>query len=311
MADKASMLITKMTEIETRWCLFLEKLEARMKELSEASIPELEEMFIVDEDMHKRTYYNFLQSIKAQINNINDKAEDVQDKNVSDPLDIIEDEITDMDNDKLSDFFHDLSDRCQKRGEQFGEKVSYWLDELDKTQIQDYELKYKAIHDEYQQVKDKFCCKQCSSPIPINRIYFISTHIMCPSCQTQNTFHPSTRTSELDNIGRLLAEQRTIHLLEAAEQEESREREIYDQIHNLRIERIGYEIDDDTAKIAELDAGIQQLEAQRLTADDNVYQMRLDHLKAMFEEWIKLVPELEDQNRKIYNSRLKEFERTR
>lgn len=307
MNDKKQKLISQLTEIETRWFGFLAKLEERMQELSEASIPELEDMYKSDEDQFKRTYHRLLSSIVGQLNSIEDKADEVEEKNVHDPLDRIEDKVDDSDDDELKEFFGNLSERCSRRADEFEEKVEYWIEKVKETGIEDFEVKYQVIIDEYNTIKDKFCCKQCGSPITINKVLFITTHIPCSACQTQNTFEPSSQASDLDQVGLNLAEQRTKHLFIAYEREEDKERELYHQMHTIEIEKIGYEMSGNNSKLAELDAKINELEIQRRASIKKAPELYLEYLKAKFEEWIKLVPELAEQNQKIYESWVSNF----
>lgn len=295
-----SQIVSQLTDIETRWFDFLAKLEERMQELAEAAIPELEDMFETDEDQFKRTYGRMLSGIVGQLNSIEDKAREVEHKNVKKSLDKIDDKVDDMDDDELKKIAYNLSERCRKRSDEFEKKLTTWIRKVEETGKEDFEIKYRAIIDEYNAIKDQFCCKQCGSTIPIGKVLFIITHIVCPACQTQNTFVPSSRASELDHVGLCLAEQRTKHILVAHQREKQRERELYHQMHTIKIEKIGYEINKNTSKIAELDAKIAELEMQRKACIKKAPELYNEYLKAKFEEWKKLVPELAEQNQKIY-----------
>lgn len=300
-------IIGQLTEIETRWFGFLAKLEERMQELSEASIPELEDLYKNDEDQFKRTYERLLSSIIGQLNSVENKADEIEAKNVNKPLDRIENKVNDTDDDDLKEFFDNLSERCSKRADEFEEKVEYWIEKVKETGKEDFEIKYQAIIDEYNTIKDKFCCKQCGSPITINKVLFITTHLSCPACQTQNTFVPSSQASDLDYVGLCLAEQRTKHILIAYEKENDKERDLYNQMHTIEIEKIGYEINGDNSKLPELDSKIKELEIQRKASVAKAPELYQEYLTAKFEEWIKLVPELAEQNQKIYESWLNNF----
>lgn len=307
MSEKKNKLISRLTEIETRWFEFTVKLEQRMKELVEASVPELKDLYQNDKDHYKSAYYNLLNGIVGQLNSIQEKADEVEEANVSGQFDKLEDRIESMDDDELSDFFDKLRDRCSERADQLEAKVDHWIEKVKECGVEDFEVKYQEIMDEYNLIKDKFCCKQCGSPVALDRIYFITTHITCPSCQTQNTFEPSSRAGELDHVGLQLAEQRTYPLLNAYEKEEDKEREIYDKIHVLEIEKIGCELAGNENRIAEIDSRIAELERARKECIANAPGLYETYLKAKFEEWIRLVPELEEQNRKVYESWLSYF----
>lgn len=302
MKDRSLKIVAQLTEIETRWFGFLTKMEVRMQELSEASIPELEDLFRNDDDQFKRTYGRMLSGIIGQLNSIEEKVREVEEINVRKPLYKIEDKVEDLDDNELNRFTQKLTDRCRVRNEEFEKKLEAWTQKVKDTAHEDFEIKYQAILDEYNEIKDKFCCKQCSSPIPINRVLFIITHLTCPACQTQNTFVPSSRASELDHVGLCLAEQRTKHILTAHEQEKERERELYYQMHDLEIEKIGYEISKEKVKVAELDTKIATLETLRKASVARAPELYKEYLKAKFEHWKELVPDLAEQNQRIYES---------
>lgn len=299
MSDKGSLL-REMNEIETRWFSFLSKLEERMKELCEAAIPELQEVYNEDKDEYKRTYHRMLSGIKGQINNIEEKAKTIEEEKVRLPLDDIEEELDNIEDEKLSDFFYDLEERCRKRYQEFEDKAEAWKDKLDSDMFVDYEKVFQSILDEYEKIKDKFCCTQCGHPILIEKIFFTPAFIACPACTTQNTFQPSTLASRLDDVGRLLGEQRAAPVLAAYEREQERERELYHQAHKLEIEKIGFEINKQNDKVKDLDERIAALEAERRESELKAPQIYQEYLKTKFEEWIKLVPEMAEHNRKIY-----------
>lgn len=283
--------ITQMNELDARWSTFLTKLEERMVEMAEAAIPELQEVFESD----KGTYFNLLAGIKGQLNVLEDKVRDVYEEQIESFYDEISD---DLDDDEWEEVLDRFRDKCSEGQEAFEEKVDAWRERLENTESVDLEAKYKSILNEYEQIKDKFCCKQCGSPISIPEMLFITTHVACPACQSQNTFEPSSQARELDFVGRALAEQRTQPLLDAHQAEEERERELYMQIHELSFE-------DETPSIL---AQIAELEQKRKDSIRNAPELYKKYLKAMFDEWIKLVPGLAEQNRKIYESRLKELD---
>ncbi len=186
MNNKLQTIVHQLNEIETRWFGFLAKLEERMQELSEASIHELEEMYKNDEDQFKRTYHRLLSSIVGQLNSIEDKYQEVEEKNVHRPLGKIETKVDDIDDNELKEFFENLSERCDNRGNRFEEKLESWIEKVKDTSKEDFEIKYQAIIDEHNTIKNQFCCKQCGSTISIDKILFITTHISCPACKTQN-----------------------------------------------------------------------------------------------------------------------------
>ena len=71
------------------------------------------------------------------------------------------------------------------------------------------EEKLREIVEEYNAVKDKFHCSQCGANLEIKELYFISTYITCPYCQTQNTFVPSDKMREFEFVTKDFAEEKT------------------------------------------------------------------------------------------------------
>ena len=71
------------------------------------------------------------------------------------------------------------------------------------------EEKLREIVEEYNAVKDKFHCSQCGANLEIKELYFISTYITCPYCQTQNTFVPSDKMREFEFVAKDFAEEKT------------------------------------------------------------------------------------------------------
>ena len=71
------------------------------------------------------------------------------------------------------------------------------------------EEKLHEIVEEYNAVKDKFHCSQCGANLEIKELYFISTYITCPYCQTQNTFVPSDKMREFEFVAKDFAEEKT------------------------------------------------------------------------------------------------------
>ena len=241
-----------------RWFVFLDKLEEKMDELGRAAVPELIAAMREDADPYHRVHYNMLLGVKGQYHHIRGKAHQV-----------LEEKVAGFFNFKVgqqafgSEFYQllqDFYDDCTGRYETFEEKYLSWLDLLDETGTQDLERQYQAILHEYEEIKDRFCCKQCGAQLSIPKLFFINSYIGCPYCHTQNTFEPSMQAKQLEHLGRSLAEQRTKHLLKA------------------------YEADKNPAS----------------------YER---YLREMFDEWNKIVPDLQSQNERFYERMLEDFRR--
>lgn len=290
MADKRSEWLNELNGLETRWFGFIEKLDNRMQELADAAIPELRGMFLND----KGSYYPMLSGLMGQLRGISQKANEVYDTQIEPFCEKSEDKFEE--DEKIIEILMNFQEKCTDSLEEFENRVEVWIEKLNATEGRDLEARYQAIVDEYDQIKDKFRCKQCGSSIAITQMYFITTHLDCPSCQTQNTFEPSSRARELDFIGQDLAEERTRHLLDAYEAEKALEDTLYLQIHELECQS------ETTGTLT----AINELEQKRKNAIRRAPELYKTYLKAKFDEWVKLVPELEEQNRRIYERWLKE-----
>lgn len=288
-------------ETENRWVVFIDKLKERTIELCEASIPELINEYEKDPDEYKRTYHTMVSGIVGQLNSIEQKASEVYHQNIYKFFDKIEDKVDE--DEELSELASDASERCSDLSESFDEFIDKWTEKIKEAKSIDYEVEYQTILDEHEQIKNKFCCKQCGSVIPINKILFLITHLECPACQTQNTFTPSSKAAKLEHMGRQLAEQRTEHLYKAYQAEYDKDTDIYNQIHNLEL-TIGF--DDNHPNAASVKAQIAELEAKRKQAKVNAPKLHKKYLRAKFDELNKIVPDLKEQNEKVYLRHLKD-----
>jgi len=293
--------MAELEEIRTRWFSFLEKLEQKMEELCTAAIPELKALMAEDDDMYKRGFHKVYAGVEGQLNHIRNKAYDTYDEKVSEVCERIDDEISVMDSmySVLSDFRNACSNRYHR---DFEERYEYWLAQLKATQKVDYEIEYRQILDEYEAIKNKFNCVQCGSPIFIDKIYFTATYLKCPACQTQNTFEPGTLAKGLEGLGRSLAEQRTAHLLQAHYDAQELERKLYHENHKLGLGLMG---EKDKKTIEEKKRRMEENEARRQQAVKDAPVLYQKYLRAMFDEWNGIVPDLKEEHERFYRSMLK------
>lgn len=289
----------ELQESQQRWFAFLEKLETKMEELATASIPELKQLLQEDEDLYKRTFHRVLAGINGQLNNIREKARDTYDEKINNLYYDLNSQVS-----VLSPHHNLLSDfrtACSDRHNQFERKFEYWSSQIEKTQERDLEIEYQKILNEFEAIKDKFSCKQCGGNITIDKIFLIETYIPCPYCKSQNTFAPSTQARMLQNIAQGLAQQRTIHLYEAFEIENNKERELYHQRHELSLSKIH---EKDSKVLSEINAKMDQLENDRQYAIDNAPKLYQVYVRAMYDEWNKITPDLKEHNEKMYQNQL-------
>jgi len=293
-------------ETEQRWFTFLDKLEARMAELCEAAIPELQQMMATDDDQFKRTYLKVKAGINGQLENIRQKAYDAYDEKILSVYRNISDGVSAFS--PYHDVISDFRDRCSDRyHQQFDQTYNTWWDKIAQTEQEDLEIKYNAILADYKATKNDFHCSQCGGNITIEKIYFITTHLACPHCNTQNTFEPCTQARSLEHIARSLAEQRTAHLLQAYNDELSRERDLYHQRHILHLSMIHDKIKDVITQKKQHEAELENKRQASIKSAPQLYEI---YLREMFNEWNKIVPDIAEHNERFYQSQLKQFRAT-
>lgn len=285
--------LSEMNDNRERWFTFLEKLEVRMNELGEAAIPELINTFNDKTDTYHQTWHNMASGIRGQYKSIIDKARDVREDKVNGFFNCYINQIK-LDS-KYRNALYDFRTACLDRENLFEESYHLWLAKINATEHEDLEFRYQQILNEYEEIKHQFTCKQCGGSLVIHKIFFISTYITCQHCQTQNTFKPSSQAQQLEHLGRSLAEQRTAHLLEAYNQALSQERDDYHQRHRLEfIPNTNQQQKD-------------ELENQRKKIIKSAPTLCEEYLRAMFNEWNKIVPDLSEQNERFYESQLRQF----
>jgi hypothetical protein len=288
---------TELQESQQRWFVFLEKLEAKMEELATAAIPELKQLLQEDEDLYKRTFHKVYSGVRGQLNNIREKARDTYEEKINRIYYDINSQVSVLS--KHHDLLSDFRTACSDRHNEFERKFEHRSDQIEKTQERDLEIEYQKILNEFETIKDKFSCKQCGGNITIDKIFLIETYISCPYCQSQNTFAPSTQARMLQNIARGLAEQRTVHLYEAFEAENNKERELYHQRHELSLSKIHQT---DSRVLNEINTKMDQLEIDRQNVIQNAPKLYQVYVRAMYDEWNKITPDLKEHNEKMYQN---------
>lgn len=290
----------QLQESKERWFAFLEKLEAKMEELATAAIPELKQILQDDDDLYKRTFHKVYSGVNGQLNNIRTKAQDTYEEKINNLYYNLNSQIS-----VLSKYHNVLSDfriSCSDRYNDFDHKYDYWRKQIERTQERDLEIEYQKILSEFETIKDKFSCTQCGGNLTIDKIFLIETYVSCPYCKTQNTFTPSTLGRNLQNIARELAEQRTAHLQEEFQNEVDKERELYQEHHQFSLSTIH---ESNKKVLNEIHSKMKDLEEQRQFAIQNAPKLRQIYLRAMYDEWNKITPDLKEHNEKMYLNQLK------
>ncbi|BFM41538.1 hypothetical protein CFS9_01790 [Flavobacterium sp. CFS9] len=290
---------SELQQSQERWFNFLEKLEAKLEEFATAAIPELKEILQNDDDLYKRAFHRVYSGVNGQLSNIREKARVTYEEKIIAVYSHYSSQISVLS--KHHNLVSDFRNVCSDRHNDFEDQYEYWRNQIEKTQERDLEMEYKKILDEFEAIKNKFNCTQCGGNIEIEKIFLIETYIQCPYCNTQNTFAPSTQARNLQNIARGLAEQRTAHLYEAFEIENNKERELYHQRHELSLSKIH---ESDKKVLNQILAKMDELEEQRQFVIKNAPKLHQIYLRAMYDEWNKITPDLKEHNEKMYQNQL-------
>jgi hypothetical protein len=257
-------LIEEMRTRQERWFVFLDKLEARMEEMTAAAVPELQQVFRQDTDPYKRAHIHMLSGLIGQINQMRNKANEVREENIVCFLYEAEVSLPSMisrSGREYHDKLHTFRMACLNRYNVFEGKINYSISLLQGAAgEQDLETAYQEELAAFERIRDKFSCKQCGGNMTIPKMFFIDTYVTCPFCQSQNTFSPSTGARMVLHQARSLAEQRTVHLLRSYEAGKPKNPELYRR-----------------------------------------------YLRSMFDEWNKIVPDMEGENEKFYERLINEY----
>lgn len=284
----AAEWLPQIQENQQRFFDFLDKMEVRMQELTDAAIPELTEMRNSTEESFKMDFHRMKSGIDGQLENIRKKVYDVHDEKILDLYQEIKHDYSPKDKDReVLDAFRN---ECRSRYNLFEDKFQKSSNAVNATDYEDYEIAYQKVLAEYAAIKDKFHCKQCGSPISIEKIFFINVHLACSACQTQNTFEPSTQARMVQHFAQDLAHQRAVDLYEKYKIESEKERLFYHEMHPLKLS-LNFEKD---AKIkSETESKIADLEAKRQESIQNTPIFHKDYLHKKYAEWKKITPDME------------------
>ncbi|UIR55070.1 hypothetical protein LZQ00_12350 [Sphingobacterium sp. SRCM116780] len=294
-----SVIKTDMQDTQQRFLVFVDKLKTKLQEFAEASIPELREMNANKDD--EDSYHRMRSAVLGQVESIRKKAYDVLEEKISNytfPL-------NDPD---LRDQYYEMRRICRDAYNGLDELVQHYRREIEATFSEDLEAQYQSILDEFENIKDKFSCTQCGGNLTIDKIYFTTTYIACSYCQTQNTFEPSSQAKSLEYLGRSLAEQRSLPLLQHYQEALDTEGRLFQQKHHLEME-MSFERDEleKNNKSIEFRAIVQHWEKAR---EDSINRYE-NYLRGMFDEWNKINPALRSEHERFYNRMLNDYMETR
>ncbi|MCG2618013.1 hypothetical protein LZZ85_27165 [Terrimonas sp. NA20] len=292
-----SEAIKEIQETRDRFIVFIGKLEDKLKEFGEASIPELQSLLDTDTDEFKRSYHRMRAAVLGQIESIRKKAVDVKEEKIDTLWYSYNDQ-------KIPKMCYQFRDECYERHHQLDALCSAYRERVEDTGVEDFEVKYQRILDEHDAIKGKFRCTQCGSPITIDRIYFTTTYITCVACQTRNTFEPGSQARLLEHVARSLAEQRTKQLLKEHDAIPEKVHDLYLQAHRLELSLIH---EKDKGVLAQKRKQIDERRSQKEVLEKKRPDLYYTYLRAMFDEWNSLNPALAEEHEKFYTRLLTDY----
>ena len=194
-----------MKDLEQRFRVFIEKLTERAESLAEETSDAIQEIYDEDADPYKRSFGNFLMGVKGQFKGIIDKAEEVFKQQIKPHAPSFLKTQT-PEGELQEQWFRKIHDDFEKWKDKMRDLAESIENQMKKPSAEE---KLHEIVEEYNAVKDKFHCSQCGANLEIKELYFISTYITCPYCQTQNTFVPSDKMREFEFVAKDFAEEKT------------------------------------------------------------------------------------------------------
>jgi len=177
------------TPLVQRYQSFLDKLNARAKEMYDELQTDAQRVADADTDPFKRSFLQFKAGMIAQFTAIVQKGSSVYQGEVAPKASAGEFMI-------LSQMFNDWHLGV----------MNMMTTAFDQVIERDLEKEYVGIMEEYERYKHQFHCRQCGGKLEIQAFYFMATYVSCSYCRTQNTFDPGTKVRRIEHLARPLAE---------------------------------------------------------------------------------------------------------
>lgn len=192
-----------------RFNAFLVKLEEKAQELHEETLTVAQEISNGDET----SYYHFKLGIEGQFNALVRKGQEIFEKQInSKAYDKLPFETLKATSIEAKEYDKKI-ENAERKLDDFENSIQKLAHKSFKKVIpQNPEEKLVAILEDYDNIRNQFCCSQCGANLKLTKIYFVSAYITCEFCQTQNTFIPSAKTVGLPDLVREIAETRTKEL---------------------------------------------------------------------------------------------------
>ncbi len=303
-SNQLQALTAELDALEVRWKVFLDKLRERFTGMLDETKAEAAELFKTDTDQYRRTYARFRNGIQGQLQTIFDKASNAHKEQILERSYDLEHDFSNSSNathSKARTIINSWKHRCD---DNYFNKWQTVLRQLESSTFKEIEkedsleTRYQAILTEHEIIMNKFSCIQCGGMLKLEKIFFIATYITCPYCQTQNTFQPSAKAQQLEDISRPLAEQRCMHLQQAYLIMVQRAKDLFDQRHQLKSRKIRLGKKDKKEK-HEIESNLAITEQELKLANEQKPVLYESYIKAVFAEINKIVPDLKEQNDKF------------
>lgn len=287
----------EMSKIRQRFFVFLDQLEAKLKEFSDAAIPELRKLNNDNEDVYKSAYHRMKAAVMGQLENLRQKAYSVNQEKILG----FEYPFSDMD---MVRAFNEMRMACYDRYHLFEDRLNQYRTLIDATFSEDLEDQYQRILQEFDTIRKQFNCIKCGAELSIDKIYFTTTYLTCSFCHTQNTFEPSSQAKSLEHLGRSLAEQRTAHLLKASQDANNEAQQAFQAKHRKELD-LAFERN--PIRRGQLETELESITRQYNEIVDKQVQQYKHYLRSMFDEWNKINPILKEEHERFFQRMLDDY----
>ncbi|QHS60181.1 hypothetical protein [Chitinophaga agri] len=291
--------------LENRLDSFLAKLNERIDVLLDGFMEEAPAI-IASDDRYGQAYYRFSSAMQGQAGNMREKVREVREKQIEPVFQQYIDTVAaGSDGYRL---LYEWRNRCGNKTDSWEERLQQRIDTaIGQVERKDYEPVFQQMLDTYWQQCKTVNCRQCGGALDIQQVYYHSAYVSCTSCQTQNIFEPGVIARDIEHTARKLAEQRSKHFMDAHEQQQKEEQDLYQQMHALQL---AMSFEERTAKKGPRYDQLIMLEARRVQAENNVHELLDKYYRGIFNELNLLLPDLKEHHEKFFLSLQTNYQRS-
>jgi len=290
-------LKSELATLENRLDTFLAKLNERVDVLLSGFIEEAPAV-MAEDDRFGQAYYRFSSAMKGQIANMREKLREVLEKQIEPVYSRYSDTLSV--GSEAYNMLREWRNRCADKANEWEEQLHHRVEETTElVERKDYEPVFEEMMNNYWQQCQSVNCRQCGANLSIKQVYYYSAYVACSHCQTQNIFEPGTIARDIEHTARKLAEQRSKHFMDAHEQRNREERDLYQQMHELQLT---LSMDERMSKRGAKYEQLLSLEAKRVQAENEAPELLDKYYRNIFDELNKLLPDLEEHHEKFFLS---------